>query len=154
MCVSNFNFLMFALLIIRPEDKAMFSPKRSTKAESKDRQPIEESEILILKAPQKKREPSLLLALCRTFGPYFLISSIYKIVHDVLMFSGPEILRSASRSRSHGVRSMFAFSHSVLFFGTRWENITTSDTAVTIWTGSTQSLLKCAGGYRVTNQSS
>lgn len=86
--------LMFALFILRPEDKAMYSPKRSTKPENKDGgQPIEESEILISKAPRKTTEPSLFLALCRTFGPYFLVSTIYKIVHDVLMFSGPEILR-------------------------------------------------------------
>ncbi|KAF4093148.1 hypothetical protein AMELA_G00028850 [Ameiurus melas] len=77
----------------RPEDKAVYSPKRSTKAEEKDGQPIEESEILISKASQKTREPSLFLALCRTFGPYFLISFVYKIIHDVLMFVGPEILR-------------------------------------------------------------
>ncbi|XP_053473507.1 multidrug resistance-associated protein 1 isoform X2 [Ictalurus furcatus] len=77
----------------RPEDTAVYSPKRSTKAENKDGQPVEESEILISKAPQKTREPSLFLALCRTFGPYFLISFVYKIIHDILMFAGPEILR-------------------------------------------------------------
>lgn len=87
------HFLPFAL---RPEDKAMYSPKRSTKAESKDGQPFEESEILISKAPRKTREPSLFLALCRTFGPYFLVSAVYKIVHDVLMFAGPKILRLLS----------------------------------------------------------
>ncbi|XP_046722465.1 multidrug resistance-associated protein 1 [Silurus meridionalis] len=76
----------------RSEDKAVYSPKRSTKTENKDQQPIEESEILITNAPQKTREPSLFLALCRTFGPYFLISSIYKIIHDILMFTGPVIL--------------------------------------------------------------
>ncbi|XP_026771847.2 multidrug resistance-associated protein 1 isoform X2 [Pangasianodon hypophthalmus] len=77
----------------RPEDKAIYSPKRSTKAEEKDRQPIEEAEILISRAPQKTREPSLFLSLCWTFGPYFLVSSVYKIIHDILMFAGPEILR-------------------------------------------------------------
>ncbi|KAI4887709.1 hypothetical protein NFI96_025031, partial [Prochilodus magdalenae] len=77
----------------RPEEKTMYSPKRSTMAEKKDGQPVEESEILIIKAPQKNGSPSLLLALCRTFGPYFLVSSIYKIIHDILMFVGPEILR-------------------------------------------------------------
>lgn len=94
MCVFNFFFLL--LVIIRPEDTAVYSPKRSTKAENKDGQPIEESEILISKAPQKTREPSLFLALCRTFGPYFLISFVYKIIHDILMFAGPEILRLLS----------------------------------------------------------
>uniref|UniRef100_A0A8C7JPC1 Multidrug resistance-associated protein 1 n=1 Tax=Oncorhynchus kisutch TaxID=8019 RepID=A0A8C7JPC1_ONCKI len=55
--------------------------------------PVEESEILIMKTPQKTREPSLFWALCLTFGPYFLISSLYKIIQDILMFVGPNILR-------------------------------------------------------------
>ncbi|XP_066498772.1 multidrug resistance-associated protein 1 [Hoplias malabaricus] len=76
----------------KPEDKMMYSPKRSG-SEKKDGRPIEESEILIMKTSPKSREPSLFLALCRTFGPYFLVSSIYKIIHDILMFVGPEILR-------------------------------------------------------------
>uniref|UniRef100_A0A671NJH7 Multidrug resistance-associated protein 1 n=1 Tax=Sinocyclocheilus anshuiensis TaxID=1608454 RepID=A0A671NJH7_9TELE len=41
----------------------------------------------------KTGEPSLFCALCQTFGPYFLVSSLYKIIHDILMFVGPEILR-------------------------------------------------------------
>uniref|UniRef100_A0A8B9RNE8 Multidrug resistance-associated protein 1 n=1 Tax=Astyanax mexicanus TaxID=7994 RepID=A0A8B9RNE8_ASTMX len=75
------------------DDKTMYSPKRPSMAEKKDGRPVEESEILLIKAPQKSGDPSLFLALCRTFGPYFLVSSIYKIIHDVLMFVGPEILR-------------------------------------------------------------
>lgn len=54
---------------------------------------MEESEILIVKTPQKTKEPSLFWALCLTFGPYFLISCLYKIIQDILMFVGPEILR-------------------------------------------------------------
>nr|XP_055048139.1 multidrug resistance-associated protein 1-like isoform X1 [Misgurnus anguillicaudatus] len=77
----------------RPVDTTLYSPKRPTKAEKKDEEPIEESEILLAKTPQKTGEPSLFCALCRTFGPYFLISSLYKFIHDVLMFVGPEILR-------------------------------------------------------------
>uniref|UniRef100_A0A673I3D3 Multidrug resistance-associated protein 1 n=1 Tax=Sinocyclocheilus rhinocerous TaxID=307959 RepID=A0A673I3D3_9TELE len=65
----------------------------STRGEKKDGQPIEESEILLAKTLQKTGEPSLFCALCRTFGPYFLVSSLYKIIHDILMFVGPEILR-------------------------------------------------------------
>uniref|UniRef100_A0A671NEJ6 Multidrug resistance-associated protein 1 n=1 Tax=Sinocyclocheilus anshuiensis TaxID=1608454 RepID=A0A671NEJ6_9TELE len=60
---------------------------------SEDGQPIEESEILLAKTLQKTGEPSLFCALCQTFGPYFLVSSLYKIIHDILMFVGPEILR-------------------------------------------------------------
>ncbi|XP_016118931.1 multidrug resistance-associated protein 1-like [Sinocyclocheilus grahami] len=77
----------------RPVDKTLYSPKRSAREEKKDGQPIEESEILLVKTLKKTGDPSLFCALCRTFGPYFLVSSLYKIVHDVLMFVGPEILR-------------------------------------------------------------
>uniref|UniRef100_A0A8C3AL27 Multidrug resistance-associated protein 1 n=1 Tax=Cyclopterus lumpus TaxID=8103 RepID=A0A8C3AL27_CYCLU len=58
----------------------------------KEGRAVEESEILIVKA-QKTKESSLFWALCRTFGPYFFISCLYKIIQDVLMFVGPEILR-------------------------------------------------------------
>uniref|UniRef100_A0A8C1J8W0 Multidrug resistance-associated protein 1 n=1 Tax=Cyprinus carpio TaxID=7962 RepID=A0A8C1J8W0_CYPCA len=74
-------------------NKTLYSPKRSAREEKKDGQPIEESEILLTKTLQKTGDPSLFCALCRTFGPYFLVSSLYKIIHDILMFVGPEILR-------------------------------------------------------------
>uniref|UniRef100_A0A8C2AUB4 Multidrug resistance-associated protein 1 n=1 Tax=Cyprinus carpio TaxID=7962 RepID=A0A8C2AUB4_CYPCA len=82
--------------LVRRWDQECNKVKRSevrTKGEKKDGQPIEESEILLAKTLQKTGEPSLFCALCRTFGPYFLVSSLYKIIHDILMFVGPEILR-------------------------------------------------------------
>uniref|UniRef100_A0A6Q2XP15 Multidrug resistance-associated protein 1 n=1 Tax=Esox lucius TaxID=8010 RepID=A0A6Q2XP15_ESOLU len=66
------------------------------KVKSKKKNPLSsfpESEILITNISQKSAEPSLFWALCLTFGPYFLISSLYKIIQDILMFVGPEILR-------------------------------------------------------------
>ncbi|XP_056143847.1 multidrug resistance-associated protein 1 isoform X2 [Lampris incognitus] len=77
----------------RPEEKTLYSPKRALRSESKEGRQEEESEILIVSAPPKVREPSLFWALCLTFGPYFLISSLYKVIQDILMFVGPEILR-------------------------------------------------------------
>ncbi|KAL3053062.1 hypothetical protein OYC64_005566 [Pagothenia borchgrevinki] len=74
------------------EQNTLYSPKRVTNTEVKEDRAVEESEILIVK-PQKTKEPSLFWALCLTFGPYFLISCLYKIIQDVLMFVGPEILR-------------------------------------------------------------
>uniref|UniRef100_A0A8C9ZRY3 Multidrug resistance-associated protein 1 n=1 Tax=Sander lucioperca TaxID=283035 RepID=A0A8C9ZRY3_SANLU len=75
------------------EQKMVYSPKRVTHTEGKEGRAVEESEILIVKTSQKTKEPSLFWALCLTFGPYFLISCLYKIIQDVLMFVGPEILR-------------------------------------------------------------
>ncbi|XP_036795301.1 multidrug resistance-associated protein 1 isoform X1 [Oncorhynchus mykiss] len=81
------------LKVKRPEEKTLYSPKKAPRGERKEGVPVEESEILIMKTPQKTREPSLFWALCLTFGPYFLISSLYKIIQDILMFVGPNILR-------------------------------------------------------------
>uniref|UniRef100_A0A3B3ZZD4 ABC transmembrane type-1 domain-containing protein n=1 Tax=Periophthalmus magnuspinnatus TaxID=409849 RepID=A0A3B3ZZD4_9GOBI len=71
----------------------MYSPKKAPQNEVKGASAADESEILIVRPPPQTKEPSLLWALCLSFGPYFLISCFYKILHDVLMFVGPEILR-------------------------------------------------------------
>lgn len=71
----------------------LYSSKRAPHSENPERQAVEESEILILRPQKKNKEPSLLWALCLTFGPYFFISCIYKLIQDILMFVGPEILR-------------------------------------------------------------
>uniref|UniRef100_A0A8U7P8D9 Multidrug resistance-associated protein 1 n=1 Tax=Corvus moneduloides TaxID=1196302 RepID=A0A8U7P8D9_CORMO len=41
----------------------------------------------------KSSEASLFKVLYKTFGPYFLMSFLFKAAHDLLMFSGPEILK-------------------------------------------------------------
>uniref|UniRef100_A0A669E2C3 Multidrug resistance-associated protein 1 n=1 Tax=Oreochromis niloticus TaxID=8128 RepID=A0A669E2C3_ORENI len=76
----------------RSEDKMLYSSKRVPHSENPQGQAVEESEILILRPRKKNKEPSLLWALCLTFGPYFFISCIYKLIQDILMFVGPEIL--------------------------------------------------------------
>uniref|UniRef100_A0A8C8ZR90 Multidrug resistance-associated protein 1 n=1 Tax=Prolemur simus TaxID=1328070 RepID=A0A8C8ZR90_PROSS len=53
----------------------------------------EEAEALIVKSPQKDREPCLFKVLYKTFGPYFLMSFFFKAVHDLMMFAGPELLK-------------------------------------------------------------
>ncbi|XP_006872061.1 PREDICTED: multidrug resistance-associated protein 1 [Chrysochloris asiatica] len=53
----------------------------------------EEAEALIIKTPQKERKPSLFKVLYKTFGPYFLMSFLFKALHDLMMFAGPEILK-------------------------------------------------------------
>uniref|UniRef100_A0A668AKG9 Multidrug resistance-associated protein 1 n=1 Tax=Myripristis murdjan TaxID=586833 RepID=A0A668AKG9_9TELE len=75
------------------KEKTLYSPKRASRTEGKESRVVEESEILIVKNHQKTREPSLFWALCLTFGPYYLISCLYKFIQDILMFVGPEILR-------------------------------------------------------------
>ncbi|KAK7938450.1 hypothetical protein WMY93_001776 [Mugilogobius chulae] len=75
------------------QTKYMYSPKKAQQNDVKGTPAADESEILIVRPQQQTKEPSLLWALCLSFGPYFLISCLYKIIHDVLMFVGPEILR-------------------------------------------------------------
>uniref|UniRef100_A0A8D0EF95 ABC-type glutathione-S-conjugate transporter n=1 Tax=Salvator merianae TaxID=96440 RepID=A0A8D0EF95_SALMN len=53
--------------------------------EKRMRHPPCETEILISSKKQQK-EPSFLKALIRTFGPYFLIGSFFKLIQDLLAF--------------------------------------------------------------------
>ncbi|XP_077415304.1 multidrug resistance-associated protein 1 isoform X2 [Vanacampus margaritifer] len=76
----------------RTEQKTLYSPRQAHNPNNKESQAAEESEILLVKTT-KRKEPSLLWALCLAFGPYFLISCFYKFIQDILMFVGPEILR-------------------------------------------------------------
>ncbi|KAM9305127.1 multidrug resistance-associated protein 1 [Gastrophryne carolinensis] len=73
--------------------KMTYSPKKPAKPQEPNDETREEAEALIVKTPAKDIQPSLFKALYKTFGPYFFMSSFFKIVHDVLMFSGPEILK-------------------------------------------------------------
>ncbi|NXK32993.1 MRP3 protein, partial [Piprites chloris] len=51
----------------------------------------EEAEVLI-KDKKHNRKPSFLKALLRTFGPYFLIGSFFKLIQDLLSFVNPQLL--------------------------------------------------------------
>ncbi|NWQ58725.1 MRP3 protein, partial [Neopipo cinnamomea] len=51
----------------------------------------EEAEVLI-RDKKHNRKPSFLKALLRTFGPYFLIGSLLKLIQDLLSFVNPQLL--------------------------------------------------------------
>ncbi|KFR15692.1 Canalicular multispecific organic anion transporter 2, partial [Opisthocomus hoazin] len=51
----------------------------------------EEAEVLI-RDKKHNRKPSFLKALVRTFGPYFLIGSFFKLIQDLLAFVNPQLL--------------------------------------------------------------
>uniref|UniRef100_A0A8C3M596 Canalicular multispecific organic anion transporter 2 n=1 Tax=Chrysolophus pictus TaxID=9089 RepID=A0A8C3M596_CHRPC len=55
----------------------------------------EEAEVLI-RDKRHNRKPSFLKALMRTFGPYFLIGSFFKLIQDLLSFVNPQLLRLVS----------------------------------------------------------
>ncbi|XP_007443149.2 multidrug resistance-associated protein 1 [Python bivittatus] len=71
----------------------LYSPKKPAKLRDSGSDMAEEAEALILGPPTRSRQPSLFRALCRTFGPYFLMSFLFKAFHDLMMFTGPELLK-------------------------------------------------------------
>uniref|UniRef100_A0A8C0H629 Multidrug resistance-associated protein 1 n=1 Tax=Chelonoidis abingdonii TaxID=106734 RepID=A0A8C0H629_CHEAB len=73
--------------------KMVYSPKKQTKSSNSNGDVTEEVEALIVKPSQRNSAPSLLKVLYKTFGPYFLMSFLFKACHDLMMFSGPEILK-------------------------------------------------------------
>lgn len=74
--------------------KIVYSSKDPAKPKGSSKVDVnEEAEALIIKSPQKDWNPSLFKVLYKTFGPYFLMSFLFKAVHDLMMFTGPEILK-------------------------------------------------------------
>ncbi|XP_069726657.1 multidrug resistance-associated protein 1 isoform X2 [Phaenicophaeus curvirostris] len=71
----------------------LYSPKKQQKSSDSNGDVTEEAEALIIKPSQKSSEASLFKVLYKTFGPYFLMSFLFKAGHDLLMFTGPEILK-------------------------------------------------------------
>ncbi|NXS33066.1 MRP1 protein, partial [Pomatostomus ruficeps] len=71
----------------------LYAPKKQQKSGDSNGDVTEEVEALIIKPSQKSSEASLFKVLYKTFGPYFLMSFLFKAVHDLLMFAGPEILK-------------------------------------------------------------
>ncbi|KAM4765363.1 multidrug resistance-associated protein 1 isoform 9-T9 [Cyanocitta cristata] len=71
----------------------LYVPKKQQKSGDSNGDVTEEVEALIIKPSQKSSEASLFKVLYKTFGPYFLMSFLFKAAHDLLMFSGPEILK-------------------------------------------------------------
>ncbi|XP_029456115.1 canalicular multispecific organic anion transporter 2 isoform X2 [Rhinatrema bivittatum] len=73
----------------RQEDVAFI--KRSHSNQNHITEDPEEMEVLIANK-RKQKEPSFLKALLNTFGPYFLISSAFKLLQDLLSFINPQLL--------------------------------------------------------------
>uniref|UniRef100_A0A8D0L527 Multidrug resistance-associated protein 1 n=1 Tax=Sphenodon punctatus TaxID=8508 RepID=A0A8D0L527_SPHPU len=73
--------------------KMIYSPKKQMKSSNSSRDVTEEVEALIVKPSQRDSEPSLSKVLYKAFGSYFLMSFLFKAFHDLMMFTGPEILK-------------------------------------------------------------
>ncbi|KAM3916374.1 multidrug resistance-associated protein 1-like isoform 2-T3 [Leptodactylus fuscus] len=77
----------------KPPLKMVYSPKKPTKEPELGDENGEEAEALIVKPDAKDAQSSLFKALYKTFGPYFFMSFFFKVIHDILMFAGPGILK-------------------------------------------------------------
>uniref|UniRef100_A0A8C0EYW1 Canalicular multispecific organic anion transporter 2 n=1 Tax=Bubo bubo TaxID=30461 RepID=A0A8C0EYW1_BUBBB len=64
-------------------------------------------DILFIAYKKHNRKPSFLKALLRTFGPYFLIGSFFKLIQDLLSFVNPQLLRLVYCVSSFYVQSLW-----------------------------------------------
>ena len=50
------------------------------------------TEVKVVDGSEKKK-PSLLKTLVLCFAPFFFVAMAYKLIHDVLMFVSPQLLK-------------------------------------------------------------
>ena len=54
--------------------------------------------LLIFFADQNSTGPSLIKVLVKCYGPYYLVGSAAKLIHDILNFTSPQLLRLVAKS--------------------------------------------------------
>uniref|UniRef100_A0A8C3AF62 ATP-binding cassette, sub-family C (CFTR/MRP), member 3 n=1 Tax=Cyclopterus lumpus TaxID=8103 RepID=A0A8C3AF62_CYCLU len=77
----------------------------------------EEVEVLLSNQKAASRQPSFLRALIKTFGPYFLIGSAYKLLQDVITFVNPQLML-ISFTKQKGAPDWWGYSLAFLMFFT------------------------------------
>lgn len=84
-------YVISIILSCRRTSEVKFTKTQEVELNHVDEKPTE-SDVLI-KNSIKKKEPSLLKVLLKTFGPFFLIGSVFKLFQDLLSFVNPQLLR-------------------------------------------------------------
>ncbi|XP_059804131.1 ATP-binding cassette sub-family C member 3 isoform X2 [Hypanus sabinus] len=75
-----------------------------------------EAEVLVSNKAQQKK-PSFLLALCKTFAPYFLVGSALKFCQDLLSFVNPQLLNVLiSFIKNPEARTWWGYGIAILMF--------------------------------------
>lgn len=92
-------------LVCSPRKEDVTYRKKSNHALNHVGDGPEEAEVLI-RDKRHNRKPSFLKALMRTFGPYFLIGSFFKLIQDLLSFVNPQLLRLVFCESSFYVQSL------------------------------------------------
>ncbi|KAG7506621.1 canalicular multispecific organic anion transporter 2 isoform X1 [Solea senegalensis] len=78
-----------------------------------------ETEVLLSSQKAAPRQPSFLRALIKTFGPYFLIGSGFKLLQDCITFVNPQLLRMLiAFTKQKGVPDWWGYSLAFLMFFT------------------------------------
>uniref|UniRef100_A0A8C2UHN5 ATP binding cassette subfamily C member 3 n=1 Tax=Coturnix japonica TaxID=93934 RepID=A0A8C2UHN5_COTJA len=85
------NIVVSDCLVCSPRKEDVTYRKKSNHALNHVGDGPEEAEVLI-RGKRHNRKPSFLKALLRTFGPYFLIGSFFKLIQDLLSFVNPQLL--------------------------------------------------------------
>uniref|UniRef100_A0A672I2C0 ATP-binding cassette, sub-family C (CFTR/MRP), member 3 n=1 Tax=Salarias fasciatus TaxID=181472 RepID=A0A672I2C0_SALFA len=88
-------------------------------AKAKAKSSPEEVEVLLANQRAAPRQPSFLRALLKTFGPYFLIGSAFKVLQDIVTFINPQLLRMLiSFTNQKGVPDWWGYTLAFLMFFT------------------------------------
>ena len=51
------------------------------------------TEVKVVDGSEKKKKPSLLKTLILSFAPFFFVAMGFKLIHDILMFVSPQLLK-------------------------------------------------------------
>ncbi|KAM4662137.1 ATP-binding cassette sub-family C member 3 [Discoglossus pictus] len=99
----------------RVNNQVQFNTKNDNMQNHTDEKP-NESEVLIVNN-RKQKQPSFLIVLLTTFGPFFLIGSLFKLFQDLLSFVNPQLLRILiSFTKDKDTPAWWGFSIAALMF--------------------------------------
>nr|XP_039268709.1 multidrug resistance-associated protein 1-like isoform X3 [Styela clava] len=76
------------------EDSQKFREKQRTKSDVVVHNKMEDEALVRQPSnDEKSKSPSLTWTMCKTFGPFFLLGSCFKLVQDCLTFVNPQLLK-------------------------------------------------------------
>ncbi|XP_038632461.1 canalicular multispecific organic anion transporter 2 isoform X3 [Scyliorhinus canicula] len=99
----------------RRKQEVFYTKCPSSPYDIKEGEP-DEAEVMFHNKEDQK-QPSFLIALCKTFGPYFLLGSALKLCQDLLSFVNPQLLNMLiSFINNPEAKTWWGYSISILMF--------------------------------------